>query len=208
MAVIYLDRQHSGKPGRKVGDRGATADLDGDGVKEVPERAAMLTPRYLLACAERLLEYGHDVIPISDGWYSDRHARVNQYSGTFSKAHGPQCYVAAHLNAGWKGQPGSAYGCVFYDHRSRRGVVLATAIARELRLVAPELSDAKVIQAQPSGWTRAAFGTIGGVSRPVGIVYEPAVLDCAAHADLLGADGLKALGHALAHGIDQWAAKV
>ena len=208
MAVVFLDRQHSGKPGRKSRDRGASADLDGNGTVDTDELEATLTARYLLSAEIALVDAGHIVVPLSDGWYSDRHARVHQYSGTFSKAHGPQCYVAAHLNAGWKGQPGSAYGCVFYDHRSRRGVVLATAIARELRLVAPELSDAKVIQAQPSGWTRAAFGTIGGVSRPVGIVYEPAFLDCAEHADLLGADGLKALGHALAHGIDQWAAKV
>ena len=199
MAVIYLDRQHSGKPGRKVGDRGATADLDGDGVKEVHEREAMLTPRYLLACEERLLEYGHDVIPISDGWYSDRHQRVNEYSGGFPKGT-HQVYVAAHLNAG-----GGTYGAIFYDYRSRRGPELAARIASELRTVAPELSDVRSIAANPENWTRNAWATIGGVVQPVGLCVEPAFMDAPQHQDLLSSpEGLRDIGYAIADGIHRW----
>jgi len=206
VAVVFLDRQHAGKPGRRAADRGASADLDGDGTIDTDELEAILTMHYLTAAEVALLEDGHTVVPISDGWYSARHDRVNAYSGTFGSEYGPQVYVAAHLNAGWGGRPGKGYGSVFYDVRSRRGIRLAVAIARELRLVAPELSEAKAIECKPDGWTRGAFGTIGGVVRPVGICYEPAFLDCPAHADLLGVDGLRAMGTALAHGIDKWAA--
>ena len=199
MGVIYLDRQHSGKPGRRVGDRGATADLDGDGVKEVNDREAMLTPVYLLACEERLLEFGHAVIPISDGWYSDRHQRVNEYAGGFPKGT-KQIYVAAHLNAG-----GGKYGAIFYDHRSRRGPELAARIAKELRLVAPELTDVRSIGATPDNWTRNAYATIGGVVQPVGLCVEPAFMDTPEHQDLLGSpEGLRSIGYAIANGIHHW----
>ena len=203
MAVVYLDRQHSGKPGRRVGDRGATADLDGDGVAEVHEREALLTPVYLHHCEIRLLEYGHAVIPISDGWYSERHGRVNKYAGTFPKGV-PQVYVAAHLNAG-----GGNYAAMFYDHRSRRGPELSARIASELRLVAPELSDVRCIAAKPDNWTRSAWGTIAGVIQPVSICAEPAFVDTAAHQDLLSSpEGLRSIGYALADGIHRWASSV
>ena len=95
-AVVYLDRQHSGKPGRP-NDRGAAVDLDGDGKIQRGEQEAALTARYLLACELALLEMGHTVIPISDGTYNERHRRVNRYAGTF-KAGRPQFYLAGHLN--------------------------------------------------------------------------------------------------------------
>ena len=65
-AVVYLDRQHSGKPGRP-NDRGAAVDLDGDGKIQRDEQEAALTARYLLACELALLEMGPTVIPISVG---------------------------------------------------------------------------------------------------------------------------------------------
>ena len=198
--TVYLSRDHSGKPGRASGDRGASADLDGSGTIESDEREANLTPRYLFAAEMALLEAGHRVIPISDGWYSERARRVNQYAGSFQ---GPQVYVAAHLNAG-----GGRYGAIFYDHRSRTGPTLAQYIAKELRLVAPELSEVKAIAAKPDGWTRNAYGTIGGVVQPVTICFEPCFIDCPDHAELLTENGLTALGHALAHGINRYFATV
>ena len=203
--TVYLSRDHSGKPGRASGDRGAAADLDGSGSIETDEREANLTPRYLFAAEMALLEAGHRVIPISDGWYSERARRVNQYAGSFQ---GPQVYVAAHLNAGWKGNSGSGYGSIFYDHRSRTGPTLAQYIAKELRLVAPELSEVKAIAAKPDGWTRNAYATIGGIVQPVGLCFEPCFIDCAEHAELLTDSGLTAIGHALAHGINRYFATV
>ena len=197
--VVYLDRQHSGKPGRKAEDRGAAADLDGDGLISVEEREAMLTARYGLAAEAALIEAGHIVVPIADGWYSDRHRRVNQYAGTFPKEY-PQVYVSLHLNAG-RGE----YGAVFYDHRSRSGPELSARIAKQLRMVAPEVNGVKCIPAKPDDWTRAAYGTIGGIMQPVGICYEPCFMDNPAHADLLTREGLAAIGRALAAGIDAWA---
>ena len=196
-AVVYLDRQHSGKPGRKAGDRGAAVDLDGDGTIGIDEREAMLTARYLLACEAALLEAGHTVIPISDGWYSERHSRVNRYAGGFDC---PQVYVAAHLNAG-----GGDYGAVFYDHRSRSGPGLASRIARQIRMVAPEINGVKTIAAKPDDWTRAAFGTIGGVVQPLAICFEPCFMDQPSHADLLTREGLASIGRSLAAGIIAWA---
>ena len=38
--LIFLDRQHSGKP-KRVSDRGAGQDLDGDGVISWEEKEAM-----------------------------------------------------------------------------------------------------------------------------------------------------------------------
>jgi hypothetical protein len=197
--VVYLDRQHSGKPGRKARDRGAGADLDGDGVIGIEEREAMLTARYLLACESALLEMGHTVIPISDGWYSDRHRRINQYAGTFA-AGVPQVVIAAHLNAG-----GGDYGMVLYDHRSRSGPELAARISKQLRMVAPEINGVKCVPAKPDDWTRNAYATIGGLMQPIGICYEPAFMDKDTHQDILTREGLAAIGRSLAAGIDAWA---
>ena len=204
MPTVYLDRQHAGKPGRRVRDRGAAADLDGDGLVEVHEREAMLTPVYLLAAETRLIEYGFDVYTLADGSYRDRHERVNEYD---RDERGASCYVAAHLNAGWRNRPGDAYGAIFYDYRSTSGRSLAKRIAAELRLVAPELSDVKVRPASPNDWTRNAFYTIANVN-PVAVCYEPAFMDCETHAAILGtAEGLEAIGRALADGVNRWAAE-
>ena len=196
--VVYLDRQHSGKPARPR-DRGASADLDGDGKIARDEQEAAMTARYLLACELALLEMGHVVIPISDGSYNERHARVNRYAGTF-KAGRPQVYLAAHLNSG-----GGDYGLIGFDHRSRSGPELANRIARQLRQVAPELNGVKCIEAKPDDWTRNMYATISGVTQPIGLCLEPAFLDQPAHADLLTREGLSTMGRAIAAGIDAWA---
>ncbi len=194
-AVVYLDRQHSGKPGRP-NDRGAAVDLDGDGKIQRDEQEAALTARYLLACELALLEMGHTVIPISDGTYNERHRRVNRYAGTF-KAGRPQLYLAAHLNAG-----GGDYGMIGTDYRSRSGSELASRIARQLRQVAPELNGVKCVEARPDNWTRNMFATISGVTQPIGVCLEPCFLDQPSHADLLTAAGLSTIGRAIAAGVD------
>ena len=194
-AVVYLDRQHSGKPGRPD-DRGAAVDLDGDGKIQRDEQEAALTARYLLACELALLEMGHTVIPISDGTYNERHRRVNRYAGTF-KAGRPQLYLAAHLNAG-----GGDYGMIGTDYRSRSGSELASRIARQLRQVAPELNGVKCVEARPDNWTRNMFATISGVTQPIGVCLEPCFMDQPSHADLLTAAGLSTIGRAIAAGVD------
>ena len=197
MALIFLDRQHAGKPGRKVGDRGAQADLDGDGKIEVHEREAMLTPSYLLHAETRLLELGHDVITLSDGWYSERHNRVNRYSDAYS---GAKVYIAAHLNAG-----GGDYGALFYDHRSSNGPKLAQKIALLMKHSFPELGGGvKIIPAKPNDWTRNALNTIGNVGSPVAICFEPCFIDTDSHQILLTKEGLARLGKVLADGIHAW----
>ena len=158
-----------------------------------------MTARYLLACELALLDMGHVVIPISDGSYNERHARVNRYAGTF-KAGQPQVYIAAHLNAG-----AGSYGLIGYDHRSRSGPELASRIGRQLRQVAPELNGVKCIEAKPDDWTRNMYTTISGVTQPIGLCLEPAFLDQPAHADLLTREGLSTMGRAIAAGIDAWA---
>ena len=197
--VVYLDRQHSGKPGRKAQDRGASADVDGDGVVGIEEREAMMTARYLLACEIALLQMSHTVIPIADGWYSDRHRRVNQYAGTFPPGT-VQVYCAAHINAG-----GGDYGAVLFSHQSRSGPELAARVAKQLRMVAPELNGVKTIAAKPDDWTRNAYATIGGVVQPICLCLEPFFIDQPTHADLMTREGLTAVGRAIASGIDAWA---
>ena len=197
--VVYLDRQHSGKPGRKASDRGAGSDLDGDGSVGVEEREAMMTARYLLACEVALLQMGHTVIPIADGWYSERHDRVNRYAADFGPDV-PQVYCSGHLNAG-----GGLYGAVFFDHRSSSGPDLAQRIAGQIRMVAPELDAVKTFGASPDDWTKNAHATIAGVGRPVAVCLEPLFIDQPAHADLMTQEGLTVIGRAIAAGIDAWA---
>tara|TARA_R110000824_G_scaffold171432_1_gene348998 strand:- start:23 stop:628 length:606 start_codon:yes stop_codon:yes gene_type:complete len=197
MAVIFLDRQHSGKNNRRSA-LGAAADLDNDGDKDVHDSEAIWTSRYLLACEIRLRELGHDVIPISDGAYFERHRRANHYQ----KEGELGIYIAAHLNAGVGS--GIGYGSMFYDFRSTRGKELADAINERLRVACPELQNkVKSISATPENWTRNAFNTIKGV-RAIGICAEPAFIDSRAHKPLFSIKGMRAIGEAIANGINDF----
>lgn len=196
MAIVFLDRQHAGKPG-KLNDRGAAADLDGDGKKEIHELEAMRTPLYLLQAEQRLISHGHKVITLSDGWYSDRHKRVNSYA---NKVGGRAIYVAAHLNAG-----GGSYGVVFYDHRSQNGQKLSEKIAARLEATCPELTrGVKTRAANPADGTKNAYYTIKGIGTPVAICFEPCFMDTPEHQGLLEGEGLVRIGYALADGINDW----
>lgn len=197
--IVILDRQHAGKPG-KLRDRGAWADMDGDGRQQLEETEAAFTLQYIAAAEFALMRLGYDVMILSDGWYKDRHVRANGY--------GAGVYVACHLNAGApKSGQGRAYGAVFYDHRSgaTRGPALADSIAAELGAACPELgAGVRVFKARPDDWTKNAYYTIKGVQKPVGICYEPAFMDAQNHRDLFTPEGMSRIGVALADGIDAW----
>lgn len=198
--VAFLDRQHAGKPSvAKVGDRGARHDLDGSGSIDTDEMEAMLTGYMGLAAEGRLLELGHHAIPLSDGWYADRHGRVNAMSSRFPGW--LRAYVALHLNSA---AVPPTYGAVFYWPGSSQGRLLATCIADQLRERCPELPRVIVDAADPDRWP-GPHATIKGVGRPVAICYEPAPLNLPAAAPLFEMQGLRRMGECLATGLHHWA---
>ena len=77
--LVFIDRQHSGNP-RRINARGANRDLNNDGVITADELEAIWTGRISIELEIRLLDMGVKVIPVSDGVYSQRHERVNQYA--------------------------------------------------------------------------------------------------------------------------------
>ena len=92
--IVFIDRQHAGKP-NSPNDRGASlepAPLFGMG------KEAMYTGYLSLMIEEKLLKNGVKVLPISDGFYPDRHKRINKYSKRFKNEQ--QVYLALHLNSG------------------------------------------------------------------------------------------------------------
>ena len=194
MGLVFLDRQHTGQ-NRRRGALGAARDLDGDGEVTAAESEALWTPYYLLGAEKRLRDLGHDVIPLSDGSYSERHQRANGYMhfGELS------VYVAGHLNAGSAGRSG--YGAMFYDHRSQHGEMLASQICIQLSERIPELAqEVRTFAAQPGDWTKNAFWTIKG-ARSVAVCAEPCFIDSAAHRPLFAIDRMEAIGYAIAEGI-------
>lgn len=191
--IIFLDRQHSGKPGRPR-DLGAGVDVDGDGEIEIEEMEAINTARYLLAAEIALRKYGYTVIPLADGSYSARHERANSYHSRDE----PAIYVAAHLNAG-----GGNYGSFFYDFRSAGGEKLAQCIKNSMKLHLSEIRSWRTIPAEPGNWTKNAYYTIRGV-RAVAVCAEPLFIDYPPHTHLLSEDGMARVGAALAHGIHSY----
>ena len=181
MPIVFLDRQHTGKPGKWT-DSGCT-----DGVHQ----EIYLTQKYITAAEMRLRSRGVDVCTISDGLYSDRHQRVNAYSST----HKVSIYVACHINAG-----GGSYAAVFYDGRSMYGQKLATEICDSLSTI-DALPKRRAEPCRVGDWTEHAYNTIRGVGQPIGICFEPSFIDCASHKDLLSDQGLTNIGNCLADGI-------
>jgi len=194
--LVVLDRQHSGHPTRR-NSGGAWFDIDGDGRRDQWERETQLVPYYTLAAENHLREHGIDVIPISDGRYSERHERACAY--------GADIYVACHLNAG-----GGTWGNAFFDRRSTGGRALAQLAAAQLEVYCPELTSARSTAcwddrplAGDNAWLWRPFVTIRGVytGRPAGLCFEPAFMDQPAHAHLLRPEGLARVGLALATAI-------
>jgi len=66
--LIALDRQHVGKPGKRIDDLGAWGDLDNDGeYSDVTESEAIWTGFISLAADIELRRLGHSVYPMSHG---------------------------------------------------------------------------------------------------------------------------------------------
>ena len=130
--IVALDRQHVGKPGKRIDDLGAWGDLDGDGeYSDVLESEAIWTGIISLHAEMELRRLGHSVYPMSHGRYSQRHRDANSAR--------VDVYIALHLNSltgGRRTRSGQSanYAAVFYDGRSSRanGPALADAIGAEL----------------------------------------------------------------------------
>ena len=192
--IIYIDRQHAGKP-KKIQDRGASSDLNQDGRIGNDELEAIWTARIGIELEILLLDMGYNVIPISDGSYSDRHKRVNLYSNIAPSI--KQVYLAMHLNAG-----GGDYGSFFHYFGSEEGKSLAENMSEALQAECEELSKVKAIPAKPDDWTKNAYNTIKGIGRPVAICCEPIFMD--SHAKMLSINGIKKIAWGMATGIKKW----
>lgn len=191
--LVFIDRQHSGKPD-KINDRGASRDLNGDGEITSDELEAIWTARIAMELEIKLLDMGINVMPISDGRYSERHERVNKYADMHP---GPWVYLAMHLNAG-----GGNYGAFFYDHRSSNGQQLATIMATQLNEDVEEIEKAKAIEARKDNWTKNAYYTIRSVGRPVAICVEPFFMDT--HQSLLSMKGVFKVASSMAIALRKW----
>lgn len=191
--LVFIDRQHAGKP-NKINDRGASRDINGDGEITSDELEAIWTARISMELEIKLLDMGINVMPISDGRYSERHDRVNKYAASHP---GPWVYLAMHLNAG-----GGDYGAFFYDHRSSNGQQLATIMATQLNGDVEEIEKAKAIEARKDNWTKNAFYTIRSVGRPVAICIEPFFMDT--HQSLLSMQGVFKVASSMAIALRKW----
>ena len=194
--IVFIDRQHAGQINR-LNARGASRDVDGDGKITAEEMEAIWTARIAIELEIRLLDMGFDVMPISDGKYSERHQRVNEYA---QKHPGPWVYLAMHLNAG-----GGNYGSYFYDHRSSKGQQLATIMAQHLKQQVPQLTRTKAIESKSDDWTKNAFYCIRNVGRPVAICCEPFFIDT--HMELLSIPNIINVATSMALALREWSQK-
>lgn len=194
--IVFIDRQHAGQP-KKIDSRGAVYDLNDDGKRTPNEMEAILTGFMALELEIELLDLGIQVIPISDGSYKERHARVNEYAKMHPGV--KTVYLALHFNAG-----GGTYGAYFYDYRSEAGKALAQSICSQADKLLPELKSNKFIAASNDDWTKNAFFCIAGIGAPVALCLEPAFIDTLAHQQLFTMAGLKRIAHAVACGIMEW----
>ena len=195
--IAIFDIQHRGKPGRRAGEMGAGFDFDGDGVIEIHEQEAYLTPIYAGAASERLALAGEKVVFLEYGTYAERHAKAIQIARSTSE---PVAYIACHLNAG-----GGDYGIILHDDRSVNGHRLSKHLAAALRAGFPVPRVTTKGTAIAGTWKRAhttIAGIYDGPENLTGVCYEPAFID--KHAHLLTPEGLAAIGKALAEGVLAW----
>ena len=189
--IVFIDRQHSGKP-NKPEDRGAEVmpcPAFGNGME------AIYTGYLSLLIEEKLLEHGVKVLPIADGFYPDRHKRVNEYSKRFKGE--KQVYLALHLNSG-----GGDYAS-FFHMGSEKGSTLASSICDKMREASlPGLTRCLPKKASSEDWTKNAWYTIRGIGSPIAICCEP--LFMGTHRDLLTFEHLQTIGGAIASGIVSW----
>lgn len=190
--IVFIDRQHAGKP-NKLADRGASLDIDGD---STPEREAIITGQIALELEKILLLLGVDVVPISDGTYTERHTRVNKYAAMYPNR--KTVYLAMHLNAG-----GGDYAAYFFHHASTKGEKLAQHLC-DAMITTGIVQNAKAIGAKPTNWTKNAYYTIKGVGKPVAICCEPLFMDNNIHAKHLTTEGIQGLAMCIANAIVKW----
>lgn len=188
--TIYIDVQHMGDPDKK-GRMGAAF---GD---KISETEAFFTSLYAFWMGMRLRELGHEVINISDGTYSARHERVNEYDKRNTGGE-TSVYIACHLNAG-----GGAYSAMFYYDGSTKGSSLANAINAKIK-EKTDITSVKSIPANIHDWTKNAHYCIKSIGRPIAICAEPLFLDNPSHQKLLNVDGMYGLGIAMADGIHEF----
>ena len=151
--IVFIDRQHAANQ-TNWPIRVQAVDIDGDAT---PEREAIITGQISIPKLEKILMLlGVDVMPISDGTYSERHARVNEYAAMYPNR--KTVYLAMHLNAG-----GGMYAAFFYHHASTQGHELAKQLCLEMR-AAGFVKSAKPIECKPNNWTKNAFYTIRGLA--------------------------------------------
>ena len=168
-------------------------DIDGDGIKD---REAIITGQLSIELEKVLILLGVDVMPISDGTYSERHARVNKYAAMYPNR--KTVYLAMHFNAG-----GGNYAAFFYHHASTQGHELANQLALGMR-AAGYVKNAKAIKSNSSDWTKNAFYCIKGIGRPVAICSEPLFMDQPEHAKHLTYEGIQGLAMCMANAIVKW----
>ena len=198
--IAIFDRQHWGKPGRS--DLGAGYDLDADGVVELQEREAMLTPRYYEPAVALLEANGHTVHILDSGWYRERHAHANEIAA--ANPNEKVAFVACHINAG-----AGDYLVAIHDSRSGGGRRLASAVAHAAHLA--ELPGIKRCLVRPASrennWKRGWFTIRNiweGPTNISAICFEPYFLDTPEHSHLAERDHGVAIGEVLAHGLKAW----
>lgn len=171
--IIVVDVQHAGVPDSKD-FRGAKVDIDKDGIVELWENEAELTPLYAAALTRECAVLGHKAVVEAYGFYDDRHKRVAELAALFPDKQ--FVYFAAHINAG-----GGKSASFFYDGRSVGGKRLAEVTAEQFKTGFPELSGSNIFASyekpQPGGgpgenewrgdiskhWTWGAWNTIKGI---------------------------------------------
>lgn len=203
---VILDLQHKGKFSRPD-DRGVGADLDGDGLVELHEREAELTPIYAEKARQLLSWGGIETHVLTVGEYADRWKVANQLA---ARAGGRSIYIACHLNGGASWRIG--WGLVGHDPRSKNGRAaartLATALEQEFANEAhpwPVDSVRVVSCSEVSGYGRM-LNTIRGIymgpAQLSGVCYEPFSLTD--FPEMATEKRLEQIGHALAIGCHRW----
>jgi len=183
VARVCIDVQHIGKP-NKPRDRGAAWPADGSGLVEVH-----LTLGYAVAMERALHDLGHEVFLLVDGYYGDRHKRVNALA--------PDLYLACHVNAGMGGKPYNR-GEFYHWPQSSNGHAAAQAIAEAVAAVAPWRCEVK-----PADSSRTQ-ATMDGVRAPT-VLLEPGFLD---GLDASWLQQSHTLGGAMASGVDAYLRRV
>jgi len=185
--LVALDRGHVGGTGGRAG------------AEYGPLKEDRLTREYMAATEDALRDRGYEVIVYSDGPYKHRQQRAAAIRA--------DVYVACHVNSGHRTDEDLDFGAVFHDARSTMGAELAESIRQELlhlpALVATGGAVAMGVKADGQPWQRNVLSTISLCydRHPIGICYEPGMIDYPAHAPLWTPEGLLQVGEALANGI-------